>query len=110
MKIPELPFTAVDWAKVPSVDHPGETGKATWRTLEVGDLRVRMVEYSPGYRADHWCPRGHVVLLVEGEMITELKDGRRFVSKPGMGYVASDDAENPHCAVTETGCKLFIVD
>lgn len=110
MNIPELPFTAIDWAKVPGTDRPGDTGKATWRTFEVGDLRVRMVEYSPGYRADHWCPRGHVVLVVEGEMTTELKDGRRHVLKTGMGYVTSDDPENPHRAVTETGCKLFIVD
>ena len=110
MKIPELPFTAIDWAKVPGADYPGDTGKATWRTFEAGDLRVRMVEYSPGYCADHWCPRGHVVLVVDGEMTTELKDGQRFVLKTGMGYTASDDPENPHRAVTKTGCKLFIVD
>jgi len=110
MKIPPLPFTVTDWTKLPGTDHTGDTGKATWRTLSAGDLRVRMVEYSPGYRADHWCARGHVVLVVEGEMETELKDGRKFVLKSGQGYTASDDDANPHRAFTATGCKLFIVD
>jgi hypothetical protein len=110
MKIPAFPFTAIDWSKVPGEEHPGETGKAVWRTMNAGDLRVRMVEYSPGYRADHWCARGHVILIVEGEMTAELKDGRSFVLKAGMGYVASDDADNPHQSHTEAGCKLFIVD
>jgi hypothetical protein len=111
MKIPDLPFTAIDWANVPATVHAGEAGTtATWRTLEASDLRVRMVDYSPGYRADHWCPRGHVVLVVAGEMTTELKDGRRYVLKAGMGYAASDDTDNPHRAVTESGCRIFIVD
>ena len=110
MKIPPLPFTVTDWAKLPGTDHPGETGTATWRTLTEGDLRLRMVEYSPGYRADHWCPRGHVVLVVEGEMETELKNGRKYVLSAGQGYATSDDAENPHRAFTRTGCRLFIVD
>jgi len=110
MKIPELPFTVTDWAKLPGTDYPGGTGKAIWRTLSAGDLRVRMVEYSPGYRADHWCARGHVVLVVEGEMETELKDGRKFLLKRGQGYMASDDEGNPHRAFTATGCTLFIVD
>jgi hypothetical protein len=110
MKIPDLPFTAIDWAAVPSVDYPGETGTATWRTMTAGDVRVRMVEYSPGYTADHWCARGHVILIVDGEMTAELQDGRRFVLTAGMGYMASDDATNPHRSHTERGCRLFIVD
>lgn len=110
MKIPTVPFTVTNWAKLPAADHPGDTGKAVWRTVETGDLRVRMVEYSPGYLADHWCPRGHVVLVVEGEVETELKDGRRFTLVSGMGYVASDDTDNPHRSYSRTGCKLFIVD
>jgi len=110
MKIPDFPFTAIDWSAVPGVDYPGETGVATWRTMTAGDLRVRMVEYSPGYTADHWCGRGHVILIVDGEMTAELKDGRRFVLKAGMGTMASDDETNPHRSITEHGCRLFIVD
>lgn len=110
MKIPAFPYTEIDWSAQPATEYPGETGRAIWRTLQVGELRVRMVEYSPGYRADHWCARGHVILVVEGEMISELKDGRRSLLKAGMGYVASDDEQNPHRSEAATGCKLFIVD
>jgi quercetin dioxygenase-like cupin family protein len=98
--------------KMTGVPHgitPGETGKAYWRTQEFGAIRVRMVEYTPGYKADHWCLKGHIVLCLEGEFSTELKDGRKFVLKPGMSYQVSDNAE-PHRSFTENGAKLFIVD
>ena len=110
MKIPALPFTVTDWGGVTETRHPGKTGHATWRTLEIGDLRVRQVEYSPGYLADHWCDRGHVLYVLEGELETELKDGRRFVLTPGMSYQVSDFGDAPHRSSTRAGAKLFIVD
>ncbi len=110
MRIPDLPFTAIDWARRPGAEVPGDTGTATMRVLEAGDLRIRMVDYSPGYSADHWCARGHVVLVVEGEMTMELKDGCRFELKAGMGFAAGDDEANPHRAFSKAGCKAFIVD
>ncbi|MBS0559795.1 MAG: DHCW motif cupin fold protein [Proteobacteria bacterium] len=110
MKIPDLAFTVTDWSAVPPVVHPGETGHATWRTFEIGDLRVRMVEYSPGYLADHWCHRGHVLYVLEGELVTELQDGRSFVLRPGMSYQVSNDGDAPHRSATVTGARLFIVD
>ena len=110
MKIPELAFTVTDWSKVPPTEHPGETGKAIWRTFEVGDLRVRLVEYTPGYLADHWCDRGHVLYVLEGELDSELKDGRTTTLKPGMSYQVSDFGDSPHRSSTESGAKLFIVD
>ncbi|MGN6578370.1 MAG: DHCW motif cupin fold protein, partial [Bordetella sp.] len=92
---------------------PGETGKAYWRTQYVGDadnrLRVRMVEYTPGYLADHWCSKGHILLCLEGQLETTLKDGRTFTLKPGMSYQVGDDAE-AHRSHTPAGAKLFIVD
>ena len=99
----------MDWSQVPVTEHPGVTGKALWRTLEIGNIRVRMVEYTPGYLADHWCSRGHVLLVLEGELITELQDGREFKLGPGTSYQVADNAE-PHRSHTETGVKLFIVD
>ena len=87
-----------------------DAGEATWRTLNIGDLRVRMVEYSPGYLADHWCDRGHVLLVLEGELDTELRDGRRFTLTPGMSYRVSDFGDAAHRSSTRTGAKLFIVD
>ena len=110
MKIPTLPFTVTDWSSIEPSVHPGETGQALWRTLDIGELRVRMVEYSPGYLADHWCDRGHVLFVVTGEIDTELRDGRRFTLKPGMSYQVSDFGDAAHRSSTTTGATLFIVD
>ena len=110
MKIPHLAFTVTEWDTFSPTVHPGEAGEARWRTFEIGDLRVRLVEYSPGYVADHWCHRGHVLYVLKGELITELKDGRRFTLKPGMSYQVSDDGDAPHRSATSTGATLFIVD
>ena len=110
MKLPTSPFTVTDWSNVSPTVHPGETGQALWRTLNIGELRVRMVEYSPDYLADHWCDRGHVLYVVTGELDTELRDGRRFTLKPGMSYQVSDFGDAAHRSSTTTGATLFIVD
>ena len=109
MQIQGVPFRTVIWTSFPATEHPGTTGRALWRTLETGNLRARMVEYSPGYAADHWCERGHVLLVLEGELLTELKDGRRFTLRQGDSYVVAD-GEEPHRSSTVTGARLFIVD
>jgi len=109
MRMSTIPFATTDWSEVERTEHKGERGMAYWRTRQFGDIRVRMVEYSPGYLADHWCVKGHILLCMEGELHTELKDGRRFVLKPGMTYQVADDAE-PHRSHTQIGAKLFIVD
>ncbi len=110
MKLPTLPFTVTDWSAVEPTTHPGETGEALWRTVMMGDVRIRMVEYTPGYLADHWCDRGHVLLVLEGELDTELKDGRTFRLTPGSSYQVSDFGDAAHRSSTATGAKLFIVD
>ena len=109
MKMEQIPFGTTDWSAVVPTEHPGEVGVALWRTQTFGGIRVRMVEYTPGYKADHWCTKGHVLLCLEGELETELEDGRRFTLKPGMSYQVADGAE-PHRSQTTTGAKLFIVD
>ena len=109
MKIVDVPFHTTDWSSVPPTEHPGESGSATWRTVEVGNVRVRMVDYSPGYVADHWCERGHVLLVLSGELITELRDGRRVVLGPGMSYQVADGA-SAHRSSTHAGARLFVVD
>ena len=109
MRIDGIPFVTTDWSAVEPAEHSGTTGKAYWRTREFADIRVRMVEYSPGYLADHWCSKGHVVLVLEGEFESELADGRRFVLTPGMSYQVADHHE-AHRSYTRTGVKLFIVD
>ena len=109
MKISSVPIGISDWSRVETTEHAGETGFAYWRTQNFGDIRVRMVEYTPGYIADHWCSKGHILLCIEGELSTELKDGRKFILKPGMSYQVADEAE-PHRSSTDVGAKLFIVD
>jgi hypothetical protein len=109
MHIEDVPFGVTDWAAVPATEHKGETGVAWWRTLEAGNIRVRMVEYSPGYLADHWCARGHVLLVLEGELVTELRDGSSHVLHAGQSYQVADEAM-PHRSRTTSGAKLFIVD
>lgn len=102
-------FTTTTWADVEPTLHPGATGEATWRTQQIGDTRIRMVEYSAGYLADHWCSRGHVLFVVEGALETELDDGRTFTLHAGESYQVGTDME-AHRSSTETGARLFIVD
>lgn len=109
MQMNDIPFGITDWSTVESTEHAGETGTAWWRTRQFGPIRVRMVTYSPGYRADHWCSKGHILLCLEGELHTELQDGRTFVLTPGVSYQVADQAE-AHLSTTSTGARLFIVD
>ena len=109
MKLEGFLFETIDWSGVEPTTHPGEAGVATWRTKEAGNVRVRMVEYSPGYVADHWCERGHVVLVLEGELVTELFDGREVVLGHGQSYIVAD-GDGAHRSRSPRGVRLFIVD
>ena len=110
MKIPDIAFGTTIWADVPVTEHPGETGIAFWRTLQIGDVRIRMLEYSACYLADHWCDRGHILLVLEGELISELRDGRQYVLSAGMSYQVSDFGDASHRSSTRGGAKIFVVD
>ncbi|MFL6647234.1 MAG: DHCW motif cupin fold protein [Sulfurifustaceae bacterium] len=103
------PFGTTEWSRIPATEHPGEAGIARWRTQTFNNIRVRMVDYSPGYRSDHWCTKGHILLCLERELHTELADGRRFTLTHGTRYQVADGGE-PHRSTTTTGAKLFIVD
>jgi hypothetical protein len=109
VQISGIPFALTDWTQVERTEHKGETGAAYWQTLNFGPIRVRMVEYTPGYLADHWCSKGHILLCIDGQLDTELQDGRRFTLTPGMSYQVADNAE-PHRSSTLHGAKLIIVD
>lgn len=109
MKITDIPFGTTDWSNVEVTEHPGTTGKAFWRTRQFGDIRVRFLEYTPGYLADHWCVKGHILFCLEGQLDTELADGRKFTLTAGMSYQVADQAE-PHRSATAIGAKLFVVD
>jgi hypothetical protein len=110
MKITDVPFTVTDFPAIAPVEHKGETGTSFWRVFECGNVRARVVDYSAEYRSDHWCPRGHVFYVLEGEFGIVLKDGRNFRLGPGMGFEAGDDEGNPHLGYSERGARVFIVD
>ena len=109
MNIEGIPFGTTDWSQIEAIEHKGERGFAYWRTKHFGEIRVRMVEYTPGYLADHWCNKGHILFCTEGEMTTELRDGRRFTIRRGMSYQVADNVD-AHRSFTDSGAKLFIID
>jgi quercetin dioxygenase-like cupin family protein len=109
MQMNQFPFETTDWSRVEPTAHDGETGTAYWRTRNFGDIRVRVVEYTPGYFADHWCSKGHILFCIEGELRVELRDGQQFVLRPGMSYQVADNAE-PHRSRAPHGARLFVVD
>jgi hypothetical protein len=110
MQLPASLFETIDWEALTPTQHLGETGLALWRTVELGNVRIRQVQYSAGYFADHWCDRGHILFVLEGELTTELKDGRKFHLTQGMSYHVSDFGDAAHRSSTAAGAKLFIVD
>jgi len=109
MQLSSFPFQTLDWTNIAKEEHQGETGMAYWQVFKMGDIRVRKVEYSAGYKADHWCSKGHIILCMEGEMDTQLADGRVMKLTKGMTYFVGDNNE-AHRSSTSEGCKLFIVD
>jgi quercetin dioxygenase-like cupin family protein len=109
MKIENVPFSTTDWSQVTPVVYTGENGTAFWRTVETGNVRMRIVGYSADYLADHWCSRGHVLLVLEGELIIELEDGRKFTMTPGMSFSVADGID-AHRVFSQNGAKVFIVD
>jgi hypothetical protein len=110
VRISGVPLATTDWAAVAPTEHRGATGTSQWRTVEAGDLRVRRVTYSAGFRADHWCARGHVLLVLEGELTIILRSGRTVRLGPGMGFQVGEDEANPHLAQSDGGAEVFIVD
>lgn len=104
-----IPFQNTDWENIKATRHNGETGVAYWKTIEYGDLRIRVVEYSANYKADHWCSKGHIIYCIEGEMISELSDGSQHKLTQGMSYQVSDELSS-HRTFSEHGVKLFIID
>jgi len=109
MLMPGIPFGTTDWSHVEPTEHAGERGVAYWRTRLFGDIRVRVVEYTSGYLADHWCDKGHILLCIDGELRIEVKGGRVLTLHSGMSYQVGDN-EAPHRSSTDAGAKLFIVD
>jgi len=102
-------FNSINWTSVEKTEHKGETGIAYWQTLQFDNIRIRIVEYSENYFADHWCKKGHIVHCLEGEFISELRSGEKLVLTQGMSYIVSDDLSS-HRSISKNGVKLLIID
>ena len=109
MNSPNIPFQALHWDSVPRTQHKGETGTAWWQTIQFPGLRIRLVEYSKNYLADHWCQKGHIIHCLEGEFVSEMESGEKTHFTKGMSYVVSDELSS-HRSISENGVKLLIVD
>ena len=104
-----FPYQSIDWAAIPRSEHKGESGTSHWQTLQLPGLRIRIVDYSPGYLADHWCQKGHIVHCLEGEFVNEQHSGEKTILTKGMTYVVSDELSS-HRSRSENGATLLIVD
>ena len=104
-----IPYQNIDWNSIPKTEHKGETGIALWQTIQYEGLRIRIVEYSAGYAANHWCKKGHIVFCLEGEFISELENGEKHLLKKGMSYLVSDELSS-HRSYSKNGVKLLIID
>jgi quercetin dioxygenase-like cupin family protein len=109
MVIPSFPFQIINWSLVPAERHNGEQSHADWQVMQVGNIRIRRLQYAPGYKADHWCKKGHIIHCLEGSMTTELDDGRLMLLEKGSTYIVGDNCE-AHRTFTDQGCILFVVD
>ena len=104
-----IPFQSIDWTTIQKTEYKGESGKAIWQTVQLPGLRIRLVEYSNGYQADHWCQKGHIVHCLEGEFVSELQNGEKFILTQGMTYVVTDNLSS-HRSSTTNGVKVMIID
>lgn len=110
MALPAMPFSLVDWSRLPATRTQGETGYTEWRALDFADMRIRVSFYSPGYKADHFCDEGHILYLIEGDATVELKDGRRFEMVPGVSFQVSDFGDSAHRCSSRNGARFFVVE
>ena len=104
-----IAFEALDWTNIEKTSHKGMTGIAYWQTLQFDKIRIRLVEYSANYFADHWCQKGHIVHCLEGEFVTEHENGEKTLLTKGMSYVVSDNLSS-HRSISKDGVKLLIID
>ena len=105
----KIPFQTIDWSVIDKTEHKGVTGTSYWQTIQLDGLRIRIVEYSANYFADHWCQKGHIVYCLEGDFNSELENAETVCLTKGMTYVVSDD-ESSHRSISTNGTKLLIID
>ena len=107
--MPPIPYQTIDWNAIPQTEHPGTTGTSFWKTIQLPGIRLRMVEYSKDYMADHWCQKGHIVHCIGGQFISQLENGEQTTMTPSMTYIVSDN-NSSHRSISQSGAVLFIID
>ena len=110
MKLDDLPAGITDWSDVTASVYPSQSGTATMRTRQFGDIQLRLVDYSSNYVADHWCHKGHIVFVVAGQLTIEHQQSETYKLTPGTTYHVADDEGPPHRVLSKTGATIFIVD
>lgn len=113
MDLAGLPYQIIDWSALPAEVKPGAHGTVTQRVAQWGPIRIRRVDYSAGYAADHWCAKGHIIYVLSGELVSELKSGARHTMRAGMSYHVADQpaaGAEIHRSTSTHGASLFIVD
>ena len=98
-----------DWDSIPTQKIDGETGFCTIKTKTLGEIKIRHIEYSANYSADHWCDKGHIVFIIDGELKIEHKDNSIHTLQGGMTYLIGDNTL-AHQAKSKLGAKALIID
>jgi len=109
MNLGDLPLGLTDWSQIPESVHPGAPGTATVRSRQLGDIQLRLLVYSPNYVADHRCQKGHIVYVIQGQVVTEHRETTNYTLESGTTYHVPDNGP-PHRAVSHGGATVFIVD
>ncbi len=102
-------FQTIDRTSVEKSEHKGETGTAYLQTVQSERLRIRILEYSDRYSADHWCQKGDIVHCLESEFMSELSTCEKIKLTQGETYVVSDELSS-HRSVSAGGVKLLMID
>lgn len=106
MELSGLPEAVVDWSRTPAT----KTAGATSRAHKTNDVQLRVVDYDPGYLADHWCSKGHILYVISGSLTIEHGDGKAsYELAAGMSWQTADNGP-PHRVRSTGGATVFIVD
>ncbi len=109
MDILNIENVAINWEEIQSEKIEGESGFVISKTKEIGAMRIRHQTFSENFKADSWCEKGHILLVLNGVLIIEFKDGSSVDVTKGNSYVLGDNVQ-AHKAITLSETEVFIVD
>jgi quercetin dioxygenase-like cupin family protein len=111
MKLANMPETTIDWSLIAETEIQGASGFSNTRAHQSGEVQQRIVEYAPGYLADHWCAKGHVIYVIAGALTIEHENEEPACAlSAGMSWQVADGEGPAHRVRSENGATVFIVD